>query len=213
MRPRREENREETSRERWRPGQKYSPRDRGRRKGENRKTQEKRTQREQGEGHTWVGGTEAAGQGQRPLRRAVSSRGRAPGDSGPARTCGLDALPSRVTPAAACPLPSQVWAAVGGAPAPSAVARRLPFPRCLERRAFPPGAVGVAVLGQPPGAGGAGVGPSGAPLPLIFLGAWLLPAFFPSHPSPRPLAFQNRAACPNYPFGRPQGTLASSRKT
>lgn len=75
-----------------------------------------------------------------------------------------------MTPAAACPLPSQVWAAVGGAPAPSAVARRLPFPRCLERRAFPPGVVGVAVLGQPPGAGGAGVGPSGAPLPLIFLG-------------------------------------------
>ena len=62
-----------------------------------------------------MGGTEAAGQGQRPLRRAVSSRGRAPGDSGPARICGLDALPSRVTPAAACPLPSQVWAAVGGA--------------------------------------------------------------------------------------------------
>lgn len=32
------------------------------RKG-NRKTQERRTQREEGEGHTWVRGTEAAGQG------------------------------------------------------------------------------------------------------------------------------------------------------
>lgn len=41
--------------------------------------------------------------------------GRAPGDSSPAPTPGLACSPVRVTTEAACPLPSQGWAAVGGA--------------------------------------------------------------------------------------------------